>query len=208
MRDNFKNCLDVTLAHEGGYVNDPNDPGGETKFGISKRAHPKVDIGNLTVAQAGEIYRRSYWSPIRGDDLPAGLDLVAFDGAVNSGIMRGAKWLQHALNVTPDGKIGPSTISAAKTMSHAARREVIHQACAERLQFLQGLKTWPRYKNGWTRRVNDIEARALEMVADAPKRETTKGKPVAAVGLVALILTAIASFFEEIKAAITSLFGG
>lgn len=139
--------------------------------------------------------------------MPAGLDLVAFDGAVNSGIMRGAKWLQHALNVKPDGKIGPSTISAAKAMSHAAQREVIRQACAERLEFLRGLKTWGRFGKGWTNRVNDIQEKALGMVAAPAKRAPQGGVGVFLTGLAAALATAVAAFIEDIRAAVTALIG-
>ncbi len=204
MKANFRDCLDVTLRHEGGYVNDPHDPGGETKFGISKRAHPKEDIKGMTLDRAAQIYQAGYWAPLKCDLLPDGLDLVAFDGAVNSGQMRGAKWLQRALGVTPDGRVGKTTIEVAHILSLEGRRQAISAACKERLDYLRGLKTWDRYKNGWTARVNDIEVKALAMTA----KPEPQGKPVAAVGLAALILTALASFYEQIRTAIASLFGG
>lgn len=163
---NWEACLAHTKISEGGYVNDPVDPGGETKYGISKRSYPKVDIKNLTWAEAAAIYKRDYWDAVRGDDLPAGLDLVAFDGAVNSGVSRGAKWLQLSLGVIADGRVGPKTIAAAK----AADAEVaIHSACDMRLGFMRGLKTWWKYKNGWTRRVEDVRKTALDMAASKPK---------------------------------------
>lgn len=209
MKSNFSACLEITLRHEGGYVNDPQDPGGETKYGISKRSHPKEDIKGMTVKRAGEIYRSEYWSPLSGDSLPAGLDLAAFDAGVNSGISRGAKWLQSALGAPADGKIGPNTIARANAMSEAAQREVIRIACRERLRFLQGLKTWGRFGKGWTRRVNEIEAAALGMVGTvSQQKKNPTGNAVFVTGLVAAVFTAVASFFEEIKAAITSLFGG
>ena len=84
MKANFEQCLAHVLRSEGGYVNDPNDPGGETNMGISKRAYPHENIKGMTRARAATIYRRDYWDAVQGDSLPAGLDLVAFDPAVNS----------------------------------------------------------------------------------------------------------------------------
>ena len=84
MRENFPAAVAFVLAREGGYVNDPRDPGGETKFGISKRSYPNEDIANLTADRAKEIYFSDYWMPV-ADALPAPSDIVAFDSAVNQG---------------------------------------------------------------------------------------------------------------------------
>jgi len=91
----FNSCVTLTLWLEGGYVNNPNDPGGETKYGISKRAHPNVDIANLTLDEAKEIYLDEYWMPSGCENLPTPLDLCVFDAAVNSGITRAAQWLKE-----------------------------------------------------------------------------------------------------------------
>ena len=107
MKANFEACMAEVFKHEGGYVNDPHDPGGETNMGISKRSYPKENIRGMTRARAAQIYRKDFWDKLKCDDLPAGLDLVAFDAGVNSGPARGAKWLQQAVGVTADGKIGP-----------------------------------------------------------------------------------------------------
>lgn len=88
MKENLRNALKFTLFYEGGYSNDPNDPGGETKYGICKRDHPAVDIKNLTVNQAEAIYRTDYWVPAGCDDIPDPLDMVIFDIAVNQGVGR------------------------------------------------------------------------------------------------------------------------
>lgn len=201
MKSNFDACLAHTLAHEGGYINHPHDPGGETNMGISKRSYPREDIRNMTRARAAEIYRRDFWDPIRGDDLPAGLDLVAFDAAVNSGVSRGAKWLQEALRVTADGKIGPQTISAALISDHP---EVISRACDRRMMFLRAIKTWPTFGKGWTRRVDAVRAEALSMtrvpVIDAvrpmPKPKPTPSSPI---GLFAIIAAIAAAAFAYLK---------
>lgn len=89
-----KRCLDFVLKWEGGYVNDPGDPGGETKYGISKRAYPTVDIRNLTKDEASSLYNRDYWIPCGCDTLEYPLNLVVFDSAVNCGVSRAKKWLK------------------------------------------------------------------------------------------------------------------
>ena len=169
MRENFDACLRELLRHEGGYANDPKDAGGETNMGISKRSYPLENIKGMTRARASQIYQRDFWTAVRGDDLPAGLDLVAFDPAVNSGVSRGAKWLQQALGVTADGMIGPATIAAAKAAHPEA---VIDRACDLRLAWLRTAKNtktgallWPTYGKGWTRRVESIRIEAIRMSA-------------------------------------------
>lgn len=160
MKSNFDRCLNEVLAHEGGYVNDPHDPGGETNMGISRRAYPKEDIRGMTRERAAEIYRRDYWNAVRGDDLPFGLDLVAFDAAVNSGVSRGAKWLQQALGVNPDGKIGPATLAAAKSTYQPA---AIMRAVGFRRNFLTQLPGWAHFGAGWDKRLKSVEAEATAM---------------------------------------------
>ena len=86
MRQSFDDAIAFVLAREGGYSKDPNDPGGETKWGISKRSHPNEDIASLTVDRAKEIYLKEYWIPVGGDTLPSPADIVAFDAAVNQGL--------------------------------------------------------------------------------------------------------------------------
>lgn len=162
MRENFAACLAELLRHEGGYVDHPSDPGGETNFGISKRSYPGENIRGMTKERAGEIYRRDFWNAVRGDELPAGLDLVAFDAAVNSGASRGAKWVQQAIGIAADGVIGPKTITAAQA---ANVPRAIQDATAARLDFLRGLKTWGTFGKGWTRRVEAVRTLALEMAS-------------------------------------------
>ncbi len=115
----FAKAIKVILAHEGGYVNDPNDLGGETNFGISKRSYPNVDIKNLTREQAVEIYHRDWWDRYkygRIEDLDVATKV--FDLSVNMGPVPAHKLLQEAVNFTEteslavDGIIGPMTLSA------------------------------------------------------------------------------------------------
>jgi lysozyme family protein len=115
MKENFEQSLNFVLASEGGYSDDSADKGGETNFGISKKSHPDEDIANMTLERAAEIYQKDYWMPIRGDDLPSGVDYVTFDSAVNHGPGNAGRFLQRASNrqigtLTTDGVIGPMTI--------------------------------------------------------------------------------------------------
>lgn len=177
MKDNFAKCLKEVLKHEGGWADHPKDPGGATMKGITigtyrqwkGRPVTKAELRAISDAEVAAIYRRNYWNKVRGDDLPSGLDLVAFDAAVNSGPARGARWLQTALGVAADGMIGPKTIAAAQS---ADPETVINLALDVRLSFLKGLKTWQTFGKGWTRRVQSVRVVAIDMVAKPHVKET------------------------------------
>jgi lysozyme family protein len=96
MKKNFMVGLAFVLRWEGGYVDDPRDPGGETKYGISKRSYPHLNIKSLTKEQAAEIYKTDYWNKVGGDTLPFPFDIIVFDTAVNCGVGRATKWLGQA----------------------------------------------------------------------------------------------------------------
>lgn len=177
MADNrFAACLDHVLAHEGGYVDHPADPGGATNMGITRKSLarwrnispwtelPKSEVERLTRAEAARIYRALYWNTCRADRFPPGLDLALFDFAVNSGPDRAVRTLQAGLGVAADGVVGPVTIAAAE---NANTDEAINDLCDRRLRFLQGLSTFPSFGRGWTRRVADIRKTALAMVPTA-----------------------------------------
>ncbi len=182
MKDNFEQCLAITLAHEGGWADHPKDPGGATMNGVTigtyaqfkGRKVTKDELRNISETDLRTIYRRNYWDKVRGDDLPAGLDLVAFDGAVNSGPSRGARWLQHGVGALPDGKIGPETVRAA-TITNAA--QAIGLACDVRLSFLRSLKTWATFGKGWSSRVEDIRAKAVRMARHVSETPETLTRP-------------------------------
>lgn len=171
-RSNFEACLDEVFRHEGGYVDHPADPGGATNMGITHRTlaawrgRPvsKDDVRALSRTEAAAIYRALYWDKVRGDDLPDGLDLVTFDPAVNSGVSRGAGWLQRALGVTADGRVGPVTLGAAASAEAVA---TIKRACEIRMGFLTGLRTWGTFGRGWSRRVASVEAVSVRMALAA-----------------------------------------
>lgn len=176
MRGNFEACLKETLSHEGGWSDHKDDPGGATMKGVTldtyRRWRPgatKAQLRAITDAEVAAIYRKDYWDAVNADDLPAGLDLVAFDGAVNSGPSRGAKWLQAGVGAKQDGKVGPATIAAARACD---TRTAVNRACDARLAFLKTLGTWPTFGEGWSRRVASVRSTALAMAA--PPRPAPK----------------------------------
>lgn len=146
----FDDVFNRTLGSEGGYSNDPNDPGGETNWGISKRSYPKVDIKHLTREGAYAIYLVDFWRRIDADRLPDGVAFQLFDFAVNSGIETAVRYLQRAIGVADDGHWGPSS----QTMLDATlESDIIMLLCAERLDFMTRLKNWPSDGKGWARRI-------------------------------------------------------
>lgn len=128
------------------YENDIDDPGGATKFGIDQRSHPNVDIRNLTMEQAKEIYRKDYWAKVKGGELPEKIAVVIMDIAVNNGTGRAAKWLQELAGVQIDGVIGPITVAASQKLNEMDvvslldRREDFYRAIAKgrMAKFLKG----------------------------------------------------------------------
>ena len=147
---NFDIAFDRLMGHEGGYVNDPNDPGGETNWGISKRSYPDVDIKNLTRAQAKEIYRRDFWAHIHADEMYDGVAFQALDFAINSGIQTAVRKLQAAARVADDGWWGPRTKAAVAAMSET---DLIMRLNAQRLRFMTRLQNWKHHGAGWANRI-------------------------------------------------------
>lgn len=140
----FEKSLEFVLRYEGGYVNDPKDPGGETNFGISKRAHPNVDIKNLTKERAGEIYRDCYWEPTLCPSRPPAEALVVFDTAVNCGNKRAMRWAQ-----------------SAEQFEH-----FIDEFLVRRAEHYASLPTFNRFGRGWMRRLIAVHRAALAMEKD------------------------------------------
>lgn len=156
----FERCISAVLLHEGGYVNHPADPGGETRYGISKRSYPNEDIRNLTVERAKAIYRRDFWDKAGCGNLPPGIDLIVLDAAINSGIRRSVRWLQMGLGVTADGVIGQETMAALGRQYAPA---VIMRAIAIRKSWLMRLGTWKQFGKGWANRLAALEKEAIAM---------------------------------------------
>jgi lysozyme family protein len=149
---NFDQAFDRLFGNEGGYVDNPADPGGETNFGISKRSYPDVDIKNLTRDGAKAIYLRDFWQPLDADHLDGGVIFQVFDFAVNSGIQTAIRKLQKAIGVADDGHFGEISQSTLHTMPVS---DVIFRFVAERLDFWASLSTWGEFGRGWARRARD-----------------------------------------------------
>jgi len=170
----FSECVAIVLRHEGGFVEHPSDPGGATKYGITLRTLREWrgddtltadDVRALTEAEAREIYLARYWNPIRGDELPPGVDLAVFDFAVNSGVRRAARELQAVVGVPQDGAIGRVTLAAVREHDPSI---VIANLCERRRAFLRSLKTYDTFGRGWLRRVAAIEDAAKARAVTPP----------------------------------------
>lgn len=146
---NFDIAFDRLMGNEGGYVNDPADPGGETNWGISKRSYPNLDIRALTREDARRIYRTDFWQRGRMDDYDGAVAFQVFDIAVNSGIETAVRMMQRAAGVADDGHVGPVTVAAVKARSVT---DMLLLLVAERLDFWTRLSTWDRFGRGWARR--------------------------------------------------------
>lgn len=158
MSELFTTCVRIVLKEEGGLSNNKYDPGGMTKYGISKRSHPDIDIENLSEEQAIKIYHNGYWLPIYGDDIPPSLALIVFDSAVNQGVNASIQMLQKAVGVNPDGMIGSITLNAIHLMSTEV---AINNFCAERALRYEMNRNEVVFGRGWYRRLFRTHATAL-----------------------------------------------
>lgn len=166
--ENFDACLKSVLASEGGFVNDPQDPGGITNLGVTKKTWEAyvghsvsaADMRALTPAQVGPLYRTKYWDVMHCDDWPSGVDLMVFDFGVNAGPSRGIKMLQEAAGVDDDGVAGPGTHAAVLK----ADPEALISSCADhRDAYYRSLKTFDHFGKGWLARVDHVKTQALAM---------------------------------------------
>lgn len=169
----FPQSLQLVLAHEGGFVNHPADPGGATNKGVTQGVYDtyRKSIGekprsvkSITKAEVEDIYRNQYWGKIDGDALPAGIDYAVFDYAVNSGVGKAVKDLQRTLrgwsnrlgevaSIRVDGIMGQATIAAAIAAANEDECAFIESLCDRRMTFLKSLKTYKTFGKGWKRRV-------------------------------------------------------
>jgi lysozyme family protein len=172
MKENWGAALAAVLHHEGGFVNHPLDPGGITNLGCTKATWEKwcgrpvteAEMRALSPADVSPLYKEKYWDKVKGDELPAGVDYVVFDTAINSGPGRAAKLLQETIGTTPDGAIGPLTLRAVAAVPVA---DAINSFQDRRLVYLQTLPTWSTFGRGWARRVEEGRALALQMSQSA-----------------------------------------
>lgn len=163
--DPFLLALDEVLKHEGGYNHDPDDPGGETNFGLSKRAYPHLDIPRLTREAAAAIYRQDYWVLMRGDELPPGVAMVLFDTAVNMGRNAAVRMLQESLpGLKVDGVFGPGTMDRVRGANPAHLvAEIFSRRGVRYAQLVMETPTQQKYLRGWMLRCFKVAQKAWEM---------------------------------------------
>ena len=169
MKSNYDKCLETILHHEGGYVNHPQDPGGETNLGVTKRVYQEhggtKDMKDLLVEDVAPIYKKGYWDKMKGDDLPGGLDLCVFDFGVNAGPGRAAKFLQQMIGTTVDGGIGPNTLAKLEEyIRENGEHEAVNKYQEMRQKYYENLSTFATFGKGWTRRVEETTKLALDLI--------------------------------------------
>lgn len=148
----FDQAFDRLMGNEGGYVNNPADPGGETNWGISQRTYPNVDIKNLTRLGAKAIYLHDFWQRGQMDQYDGAIAFQVFDAAVNHGIETALRLLQRAAGVVDDGHIGPVTVAAIKAKSVT---DMLMLFLAYRIKFWARMSTWDSFGRGWAIRAAD-----------------------------------------------------
>jgi lysozyme family protein len=168
MTKNFRDCLDLVLKSEGGYIDHPKDPGGRTNLGVTQRVweewigHPATekDMRELTPALVAPMYEMRYWRTSYCEKLPRGLDLLVFSMAVNAGSGRSVKLLQDAIGVVADGVIGPNTMAK---INEANVETLIDKFSEARTAYYKGLKLFPVFGRGWVARTDKERLEALQM---------------------------------------------
>lgn len=168
MTDRFDACLPHILHHEGGWADHPKDPGGATQKGITLavfrewtgKQSTKAELRAISDETVSAIYRKNFWFPSHCDKLPAGVDLIVFDLAVNSGPGRARRFLQEAVGAEPDGVIGAKTLAAVAALPP---REVILRLRNRRERFYKGLSTFATFGKGWMRRLSEVAVAADRM---------------------------------------------
>ena len=164
----FQACVAFTLKAEGNFVNDSRDSGGATNMGITLATLSAwrgedctaQDVEDMTKAEAVAIYGAHYWNPVRGDDLPPGVDLMVFDHGVLAGVGRSGRLLQTLAKVPVDGSIGPQTVAAVKRIAPST---LVQSLAVAQLAYYQGCPGWVTFGKGWTNRVNARRDAALSL---------------------------------------------
>ena len=169
MQSNFEHSLDLVLKSEGGFVDNPKDPGGITNLGVTAgtwaaykgRTTTRKEMMALTPEDVTPLYEKKYWDACNCDDLPSGIDYLTFDFAVNAGPGRSIKTLQKAIGVPADGAIGPVTINTIEIMDKA---DLIVKFSEAKKQFYESLPTFPTFGKGWLKRIDEARVNASEML--------------------------------------------
>lgn len=183
MQANYARALALVLLSEGGWSNNPKDPGGATMKGVTQAVYaayrraigkPVVSVRGIAAAELGTIYRRQYADAIRFDELPSGVDAATLDPAVNSGVSRGIKWLQAAAGVPDDGHLGFVSMAA---IARADPIALINALCDARLGFLHRLKIWSTFGKGWGPRVERVRTQARIMARAAAPQAAPAARP-------------------------------
>lgn len=172
MNENWDSCFAMVIKSEGGFVNNPKDPGGMTNLGVTRTAWQgylnrdvtEAEMRALTPEMVKPFYKALYWDRIKGDMLPPGVDYAAYDLAVNSGPHKAAQYLQEIAGVPVDGMIGPKSLEAIKSCNAEETADAI---CDMRLDFLKKLSTFGTFGRGWTDRVGRVKAKAISMANEA-----------------------------------------
>jgi lysozyme family protein len=172
MKENWDDCFAMVIKSEGGFVDNPKDPGGMTNLGVTRSAWEAYlgrdvsedDMRSLTPDRVKPFYKAMYWDRIKGDSLPAGIDYAAYDFAVNSGPYKAARFLQEIAGVVIDGVIGPKSLEAIQACD---AKETADAICDMRMDFLKGLSTFDTFGKGWTTRVEAVKAKAMSMADEA-----------------------------------------
>ena len=154
----FDNCFEIIMKYEGGYSNDSLDPGGETKWGISKRAYPNLNVKELTLDNAKQIYKIDYWDRTHCDLLSADIRLIVFDCAINQGVARASIYLQRSVGINSDGVLGPITMSALRQVE--PQSFIVKYAGLRHESYTKNPR-WNIYGKGWSARLLDVTMKSL-----------------------------------------------
>jgi lysozyme family protein len=171
MNSNFQKCLDLVLKSEGGWVNNFSDPGGETNLGVTKKVweewvgHDVKTMKGLTPKDVAPMYQAKYWMSCYANQLPKGVDYMAFDMAVNAGPGRAIKLLQESVGCVPDGVIGPRTM---QLIDQKNAQDVVQAYSNRKTSFYESLPTFATFGKGWLKRVEDVKLNALNMIGETP----------------------------------------
>ena len=169
MINNYEYSLAQVLKSEGGYVNNPKDPGGETNMGVTKAAWSTWlkrtilpgEMAQLTHADIIPFYKALYWDKSYCNQLPTGIDYMVFDASVNMGVGQSIRLLQRSLGCVPDGVIGSNTMTA---INDADVKTLIDKFSAQKEMFYRSLATFATFGKGWLRRVAEVKQIALSML--------------------------------------------